>query len=212
MEYSGYSTTGPFGIAQSLVGYWPFDEGSGTVAHDESGYGNNGTIYSVQWVIGRVENALLFRGGYVGVPNSGSLQISGGITVEAWVKRDTIGRIDGLLLKRSGEAGFGMNIHSAFGDKIIFYTGKTSYGGLIGNTKIQAGQWYHIAGVYDNAVGRKIYVNGELDASDSVSGQLGANTAWLNIGQYTSSYPFSGIIDEVRIYNRALSENQFKQH
>jgi len=76
----------------ALVAYWSFDEGSGGVAHDNSGNGNDGTIYGAAWTSGVSGSALSFdgRNDYVMIPSSASLDIRGSITLEAWVKYNDI--------------------------------------------------------------------------------------------------------------------------
>lgn len=70
-----------------ISGMWHFDEGSGSIAHDSSGNGNNGTIYDATWTSGISGSALSFDGidDYVEIPDSDSLDITGAITVEAWM-------------------------------------------------------------------------------------------------------------------------------
>jgi hypothetical protein len=78
----------------NLVGWWKLDEGSGVTAYDSSGHGNNGILCgSPQWVAGRIDSALHFDGVDDGVdcPNSASLDVTGPITLAAWVKTEDSG-------------------------------------------------------------------------------------------------------------------------
>lgn len=194
--------------------YWPLDEGSGSVAGDISGNGNDGTIYGASWVDGAVGEALQFDGSndYVGVPNSSSLQISGAITVEAWVYRHSQSRDEMIVSKRSGETGFILYFYWGH-NKAVFCTGSTSLSGVESTIDIEANTWYHIAGTYDGEV-RRIYINGVLNNSQAAAGQLASNTVGLTIGKYNlgSSHYFDGVIDEVRIYSRALSQSEIEEH
>ena len=77
----------PFAVkAQDLVGYWKFEEGSGTIVADSSGYGNNGNTYGPSWVDGKIGKALNFDGNddYVDFGNSNSLNTTS-ITVSFWL-------------------------------------------------------------------------------------------------------------------------------
>ena len=195
-----------------------FDEGSGTTAQDASLESNDGVLTNGPvWTAGKSGNALEFDGtnDFVNVSSSESLSISDFITVEMWVKRDsTTNGYDGLLYKRQSEAGFAMILYDdADGGRAAFSTGSTesnSFSGIQGTTKIEAGKWYHIVGTYDTNVGRKIYVNGELDGSDSVTGKLADSSAVdLWIGRYGSVY-HDGVIDYIAIYDRALTHDEVR--
>lgn len=77
---------------ESVLGYWSFDEGSGTIAHDNSIYGNHGEIYNVTWASGVVEGALHFNGtddSYVEVPNKPELTPTKRLIIEAWIKPES---------------------------------------------------------------------------------------------------------------------------
>ena len=82
---------------------------------------------------------------------------------------------------------------------------------LMGERPVDDGQWHHTAGVYDGSVIR-LYVDGELDASKAASGEIGANSAAVLIGENSELRPtgWNGLIDDVRIYNYALTADQIK--
>ena len=91
-----------------LVGYWSFDEGSGTEANDSSGFDNTGTVYGGTWVPGKCGSALSFDAGsdgdydYVDVPNSVSINTST-FTISSWVSLSDLDRIHVILDKRNGQ-------------------------------------------------------------------------------------------------------------
>jgi hypothetical protein len=85
---------------------------------------------------------------------------------------------------------------------------------LVGVRAINDGQWHHVLAVYDSAIGHKIYIDGVVDKSDSniltaVAQSASADNA--NIGRRADGNTFNGLIDDVRIYNRALSPDEIKR-
>jgi len=206
-------------LDSGLVGYWKFDEGSGTTVGDSSGNGNTGTINGATWTSDSVSGqALDFDGldDYIEIQDSTSLHISNTITVAAWVKYDAIENdpdTNAVVTKRSGESGFSLHIVS---DHLRFNVGSTYFNHVEGATVLQPGEWYHLVGTYDGTT-QKVYVNGSLDGSKSYSDQLSSNTAPLFVGLYISGETgekygyFPGVIDEIRVYNRALNADEIKE-
>ena len=202
--------------ASGLVGYWSFDEGSGTTVNDLSGRGNVGTLQNgPTWTTGRVGGALSFDGvnDLVSVLDSASLNITGTITIEAWIKT-TSASVDfsSTIITKGSGAYFLTTGEYTFTTPRV--TGFLWIGGawhfLRGNTPINDGNWHHAVMTY-NGSHLKVYRNGILDAVPrAVSGAIGVDSRPLNIGRYlgTSSLFFRGSIDEVRIYNRALSATE----
>ncbi|MEM3698073.1 MAG: G1 family glutamic endopeptidase [Candidatus Bathyarchaeia archaeon] len=212
-------------ITKALVGYWKLDEGSGTIASDSSDNGNIGTLINgPQWIDGVVGTALAFDGidDYVHVPSSNSLTITGNqITVEMWLRPATL--LDDTapfinFIDKGNEYGFQISqdgYKPTPDGKIWFYVGLDLSGwhweGIQTTTNQWiANKWYHLAGTYDgNSL--KIYVNGILENSRLLSGNLFAQGAYpLSIGSYTlgNQYFFNGAIDEVKIYNYARTPEE----
>ena len=197
-----------------LVGYWNFDEGSGTIVADASGNGNTGTIHDCQWVDGKVGEALEFNGvdSYVSIPNSASLDINGnGITVEYWMKLPSnwyagVGSSNQIIFDK-GDAYTAALISSSgalrFNIPYVLPYPETSKTNWSGDT------WYHIANVFDGTQIR-IYVNGILDKTESVVGSVSRSSINLAIGShcYGDSNFFKGVIDEVKIYSYARTSDQ----
>lgn len=209
----------------SLVGYWKFDEGSGNIAHDSSGNGNDGALISgPQWVTGVYGNALRFDGlgSYVNIVDSPSLRVSGNqVSAELWFKPTvTLDNNTAPLniLDKGNEYSFIMN-HAHLppvNGEIVFVIalGNPPQWYWIGTTTNHwtAGSWYHIAGTYDGSY-LKVYVNGVLENSVALSGDLHTETFPLVAGGSTwgSARPwlfFSGTIDEVKVYNCARTAEE----
>jgi len=205
-----------------LAGYWDMDEGKGGIANDKSGNGNTGKlgngVASAQpkWTQGKSSGALQFDGknDYVDCGNGASLNITDAITIEAWVNRKSTQIDHARIVDKIGTEAY----------SLLFYTDDSEiklYANIGGvypivplNIHIQANQWEYIAVTYESSNHTvKGYQNGILKRADdtSVSGQIGINTANLYIG-HRNIYPFNGLIDEVRIYNRALSAEEVLQH
>ncbi len=203
-------------IRQGLISWWRFDEGKGTISKDASNTGNDGTIYGAKWVAGKVNSALYFDGtdDYVDCGNDASLKLTGDFTVEIWVKLDKIsmGRnvciIDYIYTD-------GYSLFKNHRNKLKAYRGyKMQKGGvetgaICGVKYLLADTWYHIAYVVNTSVSTGyIYINGELDNSGTLDNKPGFTKGNLFIGKRGDGYWFNGIIDEIRIYNRPLSDTE----
>jgi hypothetical protein len=91
---------------------------------------------------------------------------------------------------------------------VIFGTGSTSFDAVKSSSSIGANEWHHVVGTYDGET-RRVYVDGVMEGSVYSPGQLSPNTADLVIGGYDE--PFDGVLDEVRIFNRALNSDEIKR-
>jgi len=198
-----------------LVGYWNFNDGSGTTAEDKSGQGNNGTLTNMDpatdWVDGKVgSGALDFDGSndYVDAGSSSSLRFhTGDFTVTGWIKSDSL-----TGTRTLGTTYLDLNTGWFFGtsnSKLGYYTNAWKSA----NTTLVTGQWYHIGITVDASGNYIFYLNGNSDGSGAST--LPANTTEsFKIGAYGASGGlgrFDGLIDEVRIYNRALSANEISR-
>lgn len=198
-----------------LVGRWHFDEGAGNIAHDSSGYHNDGTVYGASWTSGRFGKALSFDGvdDYVEVPNSHSLDLDR-VTLEAWiyVTTNTVGTIVRKGPTYSDRV-YGLDIGYAGVRKLFGFVvlGSTSGPALTayGSTSLATNMWHHVAMVYDGTKVR-IYADGALDGESSTqTGMISDNLQPLRIGAYPGQ--FQGKIDEVRVWNQALVPVKFTQ-
>ena len=150
---------------------------------------------------------------YVQVPNSSSLNISGAITVEAWVKVNSIGVYQDIISRESyGQAGtgggYGLTVTNLGKARIDLYHSPTTYTPVIGNTTMSTGQWHHIAGVWDG-VYLKVYLNGNLDGTVTTGNGPGSGTSSVKIGRNSGGAYFNGLVDEVRVSNTAVYTSNF---
>ncbi len=217
---------------KGLVGYWSFDgpdmDWASTTAEvlDRSEYGNHGDLIggANKAVPGRIGQGMSFDGldDYVDIGAPPELDISGDITVSAWVKSfdDNTGRIVskhglggatsnyGWMLARGSTSD---NFEWAFSqDGTTWNQRYTSAGSFPIN------EWIHIVAVYDGEYARA-YINGEEDTGGGLpfahSSGINISTASFQIGRDVNqgdSRIFNGTIDEVRIYNYALTEQEIK--
>ncbi|MFQ6119136.1 MAG: LamG-like jellyroll fold domain-containing protein [Methanosarcinales archaeon] len=195
---------------------WHFDEGSGNIAKDTSGNGNDGVIHGATWVYGKFGKALRFDGvdDYVEVPDSPGLDITDAITIEAWVKPLTLTSNTYPMWKvNTYGLGYGILIIGGASDKYQFaFHDGGSWQYVNTATSPTIGNWYHIVGTFDG-LNIRIYVNGALENTASYSGGINPTTNTLVIGSGSPTVGhFNCIIDEVRIYNRALSAEEIKAH
>jgi len=151
---------------------------------------------------------------YVNVPDSNSLDITGAITLEAWVKPNVVTGNPYILSKEDdgGANGYAIAIDPNRKFELVLWGGSNVVGirNTAGGTVVTAGNWYHVVGTCNNTL-MKIYVNGVLDRQATGTMPAGTNTHALWLGDLVWSgihYQFNGIIDEVRIYNRALDSTE----
>jgi hypothetical protein len=211
-----------------LVGYWSFDEGTGTIAYDLSGYGNNGTLLDAsstnadgntppQWTTGKVGKALIFDGvdDYVRILNTSSLQITSDLTILFWMKPTNIskGRQNPLGKAYGGEYMFTLETNG----NMSFYQG--SCGGNCSPYGYNSNAPYGMSNnnFYFVGIRRKISTQRMDFFKDGVKIPDGSyswvnpsiSTRNLQIGSEYAGF-YQGFIDEIRIYNRALSDSEIK--
>ena len=207
-----------------LVAAYSFDAGSGTIVEDVSGNGNAGKIVKAAWTsAGRYGNALSFNGrsSYVNLGNPAGLYLTGSMTWSAWVYATGTPADDGQIIAKSG----GSKGNRGWQLKTSPDTGPHTFGVAVssdGNTSTQRysatiralNTWYYVAGVY-NATARTldIYVNGVLDNGELV-GTVPASQfdspKDVMIGRRAGGFYFQGVIDEVRVYDRALRASEIQ--
>ncbi|MBW7988904.1 MAG: LamG domain-containing protein [Planctomycetes bacterium] len=203
----------------SLVGWWKFDDGSGTIAYDSSGNGNDGTFNGdPQWVPNQFGYALGFDGSgdWLDCGEDPSLQITDAVTVSAWIKVGTQGVDHKIGGNQDGaNGGYKMTVYN---NNRVEFEIRTSEDSAVlnrnvsGGIEIEVDVWYHVTGVYSLEDGYiRTYVNGVLDREMSTTEALGASPGSFKIGCEpftTSSYNFNGVMDDIRIYNHALTEGE----
>jgi PKD repeat protein len=212
------STPITVGSAQSvsgLVAAYGFDEGTGVSLRDSSGRGNIGTVASATWVTsGKYGRALSFNGTSIGasVPDSASLDLTSGMTVEGWVYPTvTMSGWRTILAKhQSGSLVYYLHANSGSNRPATgIYSGGERI--LTGTSVLPLNVWTHLAATYDGT-NQRLYVNGVLVSTRAQTGLIATSTGAVTVGGNSvwGEY-FKGLIDEVRIYNRALSASEIQR-
>ena len=192
-----------------LVAAYGFDEGGGVSVADRSGSGNVGSVVGASWdPAGRFGKALAFDGAgdVVSIPDSASLHLSSAMTLEAWVKPSALGSTWRTVIFKERASGvtYALYANDDFSRPLaqLFDTAEREAGGT---TQLTPNVWTHLAATYDGS-SLKLFVNAVQVASISLSSSIVSSTGPLKIGGNAiwGEY-FTGLIDEVRIYNRPLT-------
>ncbi len=200
------------------VGWWSFETIEGGKAVDASGYGNDGTVYGASLVSGleQIGNALSFDGvdDYANFGSSSNLAVAEQATFEFWIKRNGVGTTGSVdtIIANTYNYWIWLNRSSY---KIGFESaGSNGLWGpdAVSSSEIPNNTWTHVAIARTSATHVKFYINGKLDnEDDTYESNFAANTVYL--GRWGgSTHNFSGLIDEVRIYDRALSRAEIQKH
>lgn len=220
----------------SPIGWWKLDECQGSVAHDSSGFNNHGNISigqsgtqttlgtcqtgtSAAWTngsIGKINSSLNFDGtdDYVLIANGPYNNFgTSNFTISSWIKT-THSSIALIVSSATSSLGWRMGINSSRPYYLIG-DGTQYKEGSIGSKLINDNKWHLITNVYLHGDKVISYIDGVYNTSVDVSTITGStsNTQPLGIGSYSSGndWFFPGQIDDVRIYNYALTEEQIKQ-
>lgn len=211
--------------AAILVGYWPFEETEGSTVYDQSGFNNDGQLSGATRSAGKIGGGLTFDGsGGVTIPNSPSLDsLPGGFTMEAWIyqtgftdyqtifwKTDRHDRVDMLHF----QVGDNTNLPASESRLYACLNGPPAADGpcdfeMIAPRTVDLNEWHFVAWTYDESIGI-LYDNGIPVFSLPFSDPWEGNDLDLLIGQHQelAFANFQGFIDEARIYNGALTQDE----
>jgi glucose/arabinose dehydrogenase len=216
-SYVATYTLSPNPLPPGLVAGYRLDEGAGTTTADLSGNNNTGTLVNgPAWTTGKYGAALNFGGtSYVNLGNSPSLQLTGSMTVTAWIKISANPVDDGAIVAKLGGSGWQLKTSADTGSRTAAIQIGSNASDAVqryGTTVLGTNTWYHVAGVYDAAARTlSVYLDGVLE-NGVLSGTVPAaqynSTEEVDIAQRSGSpgqFNFLGIIDEVHVFNRALS-------
>ena len=200
-----------------LLGRWKFDQRQGDVAVDSSTNGNDGEIWDAEWVEGEFGTALWFggQGAYVSIPQIDGLDGSEEMTVEAWVYWEGSGRYPNIISGGTwSPGGFLIFVNDT---QCSFRMGRPGFAATIDRDQwrevsalllapFSQGQWYHLAATFKRP-SITTYVNGRQVASASWDYPVG-HAGDLIIGKWSGAVGHKGMIDEVKIFDRALGADE----
>jgi len=194
---------------ESLVGYWPFDEGAGKEARDASGNGHDGELIDdPKWVQGKFDKALDFEGtgSYVLVPDHDDLDLSDALTIMGWFNLNEA--IAGNRRMMSKNDSIFLIFDFGIADSLDFLV-KPNNDFVESTTTFESGEWYHFAGTYDGD-SLRIYINGEMEGEKSGTPPITISglDLWIGFDDWDSAVGFHGIMDDVRIYSKALTADE----
>lgn len=201
-------------LSAGLVGHWMFDDGGGNTASDSSGNALDGTLTNMDpgtdWVGGHIDGALDFDGAndIVIVPDDNALDITGGITLAAWANSNALNGTGVIVAK--GDAGTIYNyLLGTDGDKVTFQLNDGGWFLPKGGPKLLTGVWYHLAATFDSANDIcRLFVDGVEVHSATTTKNMIANAEDVTIGSDPWDEDWNGMVDDVRVYNRVLSDDE----
>ena len=203
--------------SDGLVGWWRFEENT----LDSSNYNNHGTAYGENYTEGIIGKAYSFDGStsYINCGNDSSLSSLDGLSISAWVKTDSF--YGGIVVK--GQEGTWQNneygLRSSSNQIRFYITNEYNFGGLdplIDNTytTLPTTDWFHYVARTSKDLGKlEVYINGQLveETARTVNDLGGTKNRILYIGKGYSTTFFTGLLDEIRIYNKALTPEEIKE-
>jgi len=204
-----------FPLQKGLIAWYPFDDRSGAILRDRSIIGNHGTLYGPTWVARRRGSALSFDGitNYVSVGHHASLNLTSAMTA-VFRFNPVVTLPDAKYFVSKGTLWFTRSTYAEPNTFIQFALNISGWKVLTGTINVKtAGVWVHAAVVYDGA-NQYLYVNGVLDNSRAQTGNISTSTDALIIGAIpwaVTQGNINAIIDEVRIFNRALNAAEIKR-
>ena len=195
-----------------LVGCWKLDDGSGSIATDSSVYANHGALTgNYSWVSGHENSAVNFSSGRILVPDALQLRPTSQVSASAWLYYTGNPGKNARVLVKGRDNFEAYCIEQSDKDSFSFYVGEpngTRHFADSNDGDIHGDEWSHVAGTYDGTT-VKSYINGQVVGSVSAIGlSLSQDANGLGIANRSDAMdkPFKGTVDEVRVYNRALTD------
>ncbi|HUU15934.1 MAG TPA: LamG domain-containing protein [Sedimentisphaerales bacterium] len=193
-----------------LVAHWPLDEGSGTTAYDISGNGLDGTLQGdPQWVAGKIGGALEFdgNGDYIDCGNDPIFDITEQITLTVWVNANDMANSENNMWLGKGDNAYAIKHQT--GNYLEFFVFDGDWHSTQYTTNLESlnGDWHHMAGTFDGTE-LKFYLDGQLEITLAFEGTIGTAAHPVTIGENSQEAGrfFDGMLDDLRIYNHALTE------
>jgi len=196
---------------ETCIGAWLFDEGSGNLARDSSGKGHDGKfIGNVGWVEGKSGSAVEFDGSsLIEVPHADDLTLEV-FTLVAWVNIPVAIQYQTIVAKDGWPSrNYGIWANASGGIHHSFTNAAGTNECFDSKGVVTDGEWHHVAATYDGK-SSKIYIDGVFDSEKPFSDVPATTNAPVQMGIGNNSWPLTGAIDEVAIFNIALNEEEIK--
>ena len=212
--YTNIATATTLATNPNLVAAYAFSEGSGATVTDLSGHGNTGSVVNATWSgAGKYGNALSFNGttALVSISDSTSLRLSTAMTLEAWVHPTAISTAWSDVVYKAND-NYYLEASTTLSGGVP--AGAGTLGGnniqALGNATLALNTWSHLATTYDGS-NLRFFLNGTQVSVRAQTGTIATSTLPLTIGgdSIYGQY-FQGLIDEVRVYNSALTPAQIQ--
>lgn len=206
--------------AANLGASWSFDNDTAENVTDVSGNGHDGVGVATAIVDGKYGKGMLFDGetSQVEIPSDDALNFADGITIEAWTNPSGFNDLSAVAQKWGDASGRRQYLLCFVGANVRFYISGSggTWPSAASTGAVEIGEWTHLAGTYDGAT-IKVYINGELDGETANDeGLFGSDLpAWIGgygpDDEFGSNRHFPGILDEVRFWDGALSQEEIQE-
>jgi hypothetical protein len=206
-----------YAVDESLILYLPLDEGAGGEAEDSSSYGNNGEIVgNVKWVEGKIGDALeLSPGAYVELPEIPQYDVTSAVSLMAWVNTSSVTTWARIIDKSQWQDnGFDLALSQVTHAPLFEFFVNDTTSQALAITPVDDGKWHFVAGTFGNKKLR-IYVDSvmEREVTSAGSVDIKPNDWPIRLGveaNQSKGQQYSGVLDEVAIFNRELSADDIK--
>lgn len=204
----------------SLVGFWSLSEGAGSTAYDDSGNGDNGTWsgtasgasgYYSPGKIGPWAGAFDGTSTYIDLGNAPMINPVSAITLSGWENNSSGSGYEPIVYKHPGNNLFGYALWVVVGSFYRFDIGDGIGGKTLAGGGIPAAGWHYVVGTF-NGSQLSLYIDGTLEATATYIGAIAttANSLYIAQNNNNASQVFGGLIDDVRVYDRALTAPQIQ--
>ncbi len=202
-------------LEDALVGAWLFDENQGGTAEDASGNGHEGDIQGAKWVQGKIGTALEFNGdgNIVEIPHHADFDLTE-YTISAWIKTEPTGLWQTVIGKEpvaGNPRNYGIFVAGNTNLLGVNYTTGGAWKTAFSKTVAADGKWHHVAATFDGTFLRA-YFDGVMEGETKTEIPPDHNTEPVRIGRWGNPRGdfWSGVLDEVAMFNQALTEGEIQ--
>lgn len=218
-----FTTLGTSGFAEErdLVAYWPFDHESGNAVTDVAGHANDGIAGNFSFLSGVRGDGIKFDGFTTRIARSSHLpEITEGATFSVWIAPQAYPWNWNAIAEQENRYFFGLDATGHIGLRVLL---DGQWRECVSDAAIPFMQWSHVAATFDPQGGLTVYINGQRSGMLKIAGHLAHGESAFQIGRnlheisaassikIPASYSFDGVLDELKIYNRALDATEISR-